>query len=1058
MWIVRIALARPYTFIVLALLLLIIGPLSILRTPTDIFPDINIPVISVIWSYSELPPDDMGNRITSVFERVLPTTVNDIEHIESESLIGVSVVKLFFQPGVNIELALSQVTSIAQTILRSLPEGTLPPLILNYKASTVPILQLVLSSDTIPEQELNDLGNNFIRPQLAPVAGASLPYPYGGKVRQVQVDLDLQAMQTYGVSPLEINTAISAQNLIIPAGTQKIGDYEYIVKLNSSPLKVNDLNDMPVKTTPGRVLYIRDVAHVRDGFTPQTNIVRVDGKRAVMMSVQKTGGASTLGIIKQIKALLPKIKEIMPAGLNLGQFADQSIFVTAAIQGVITEGIIAASLTALMILIFLGSVRSTLIISISIPLSIIGSLTILSALGETINIMTLGGLALAVGILVDDATVAIENINWNLEQGKEVEEAILDGAHQIAIPALVSTLCITIVFVPMFYLGGVAQYLFVPLAEAVIFAMLISYLLSRTLIPTLAKYLLHKHDPEIKEQSQNFFVRLHHQFEKKFEIFRERYSNLLNKALHNATYFVGIFLVFVISSVVLLWPWLGSNFFPNVDAGQIKLHIRAPTGTRVEVTARYVDTIDKLIRTIIPPQELDTIVDNIGLPVSGINLSYSNSAPVGPEDADILISLKEKHHSVFDYQRELRTVLNQKFPDISFAFLPADIVNQTINFGLPSPIDIQIIGLKQDENRVYAKKLMQRLKKVPGLVDIREHQAMNYPELFVDIDRSKAKELGITQRNIAMSLFIALSGSFQTSPTFWLSPENNVSYPLVVQTPQYVMNSLQALRNIMIDGISPNIQSPAQHQILGALGTITRKWTSVVESHYNVMPVIDIFAATQDRDLGSITHDINQIIAEMNSEVPLGSTIAIRGQIDTQHQAFQGLYWGIVFSVLLIYLLIVINFQSWVDPFIIITALPAAIAGIAWFLFITCTTLSVPALTGAIMCMGVATSNSILIISFARQHLLETNNPLLAAMEAGRTRIRPVLMTASAMIIGMMPMALGLGDGGEQNAPLGRAVIGGLSFATIATLFFVPTVFYIIHNHQLKVKQRNNHA
>ncbi|HEN4816622.1 TPA: efflux RND transporter permease subunit [Legionella pneumophila] len=1055
MWIVRIALARPYTFIVLALLLLIIGPLSILRTPTDIFPDINIPVISVIWSYSELPPDDMGNRITSVFERVLPTTVNDIEHIESESLIGVSVVKLFFQPGVNIELALSQVTSIAQTILRSLPEGTLPPLILNYKASTVPILQLVLSSDTIPEQELNDLGNNFIRPQLAPVAGASLPYPYGGKVRQVQVDLDLQAMQTYGVSPLEINTAISAQNLIIPAGTQKIGDYEYIVKLNSSPLKVNDLNDMPVKTTPGRVLYIRDVAHVRDGFTPQTNIVRVDGKRAVMMSVQKTGGASTLGIIKQIKALLPKIKEIMPAGLNLGQFADQSIFVTAAIQGVITEGIIAASLTALMILIFLGSVRSTLIISISIPLSIIGSLTILSALGETINIMTLGGLALAVGILVDDATVAIENINWNLEQGKEVEEAILDGAHQIAIPALVSTLCITIVFVPMFYLGGVAQYLFVPLAEAVIFAMLISYLLSRTLIPTLAKYLLHKHDPEIKEQSQNFFVRLHHQFEKKFEIFRERYSNLLNKALHNATYFVGIFLVFVISSVVLLWPWLGSNFFPNVDAG---LHIRAPTGTRVEVTARYVDTIDKLIRTIIPPQELDTIVDNIGLPVSGINLSYSNSAPVGPEDADILISLKEKHHSVFDYQRELRTVLNQKFPDISFAFLPADIVNQTINFGLPSPIDIQIIGLKQDENRVYAKKLMQRLKKVPGLVDIREHQAMNYPELFVDIDRSKAKELGITQRNIAMSLFIALSGSFQTSPTFWLSPENNVSYPLVVQAPQYVMNSLQALRNIMIDGISPNIQSPAQHQILGALGTITRKWTSVVESHYNVMPVIDIFAATQDRDLGSITHDINQIIAEMNSEVPLGSTIAIRGQIDTQHQAFQGLYWGIVFSVLLIYLLIVINFQSWVDPFIIITALPAAIAGIAWFLFITCTTLSVPALTGAIMCMGVATSNSILIISFARQHLLETNNPLLAAMEAGRTRIRPVLMTASAMIIGMMPMALGLGDGGEQNAPLGRAVIGGLSFATIATLFFVPTVFYIIHNHQLKVKQRNNHA
>lgn len=1054
MWLVRIALSRPYTFIVLALLLLIIGPLSIMRTPTDIFPDINIPVISVIWSYNGMPPDDMGNRITSVFERVLPTTVNDIEHIESESLIGVSVVKIFFQPGVQIDMALSQVTSISQTILRWLPQGTLPPLILNYKASTVPILQLVVSSATIPEQKLNDLANNLIRTQLATVAGASLPYAYGGKVPQVQVDLNPQAMQTYGVSSGEVNDAIRAQNLIIPAGTQKIGDYEYIVRLNSSPLQVEQLNDMPVKTTPGRVLYIRDVAHVRNGFAPQTNIVRVDGQRAVMMSVQKTGSASTLTIVQQIKDLLPKIKEMLPAGLNLRQFADQSIFVTAAIQGVITEGIIAAALTGLMILIFLGSLRSTLIITISIPLSILGSLTIISALGETINIMTLGGLALAVGILVDDATVAIENINWNLEQGKEVEEAILDGAQQIAIPALVSTLCISIVFVPMFFLGGVAQYLFVPMAEAVIFAMMISYLLSRTLIPTLAKYLLQKHNANQEINDQSRFSRLHHQFEKKFESFRDYYSDLLKNALENSVYFAGILLAFVISSIVFLWPWLGTNFFPNVDAGQIKLHITAPTGTRVEETTRYVDIIDKAIRQIIPAHDLDTIVDNIGLPVSGINISYSNSAPVGPADADILISLKEGHKSTFAYERQLREVLNNKFPDISFAFLPADIVNQTINFGLPSPINIQVIGLNQDENRIYANKLMQRLKTVPGLVDIRTRQAANYPELFVDIDRSKAMELGITQNNIAMNLLIALSGSFQVTPTFWLNPANEISYPIVVQAPQYVMNSLQALRNIILDPVPSNLHTSLQPQILGALGTIKRKWTSVVESHYNILPVIDVFASIQDRDLGSVTHDIKQILNDMNKEVPLGSTIAIRGQVETQHQAFQGLYWGLVFSILLIYFLIVINFQSWVDPFIIITALPAAIAGIAWFLFITCTTLSVPALTGAIMCMGVATSNSILIINFARQHLAESHNPFNAALEAGRNRIRPVLMTASAMIIGMMPMALGMGDGGEQNAPLGRAVIGGLSFATIATLFFVPTVFFMIHNYKLKVNLR----
>ena len=1042
----------------MALMLLIIGPLAIMRTPTDIFPDINIPVVSVVWTYTGLPPDEMGNRITSVFERAVTTTVNDIEHIESESLIGISVTKLFFHQGVNVDIALSQVTAIAQTMLRNLPPGTLPPLILNYKASTVPVLQLVLSSATIPEQKLNDLGNNFLRTQLATVQGAAIPYPYGGKTRQIQVDLDPQAMQTYGVSAKEINATIGAQNLIIPAGTQKIGEYEYIVKLNGSPLSVDELNNLPVKATPGRVLYIRDVAHVRDGFAPQTNIVRVDGQRAVMMSIQKTGNASTLDIVNQIKALLPKVKEILPQGLNLSKFADQSIFVTAAIQGVIVEAIIAAALTGLMILLFLGSLRSTFIITLSIPLSIIASITILSALGETINIMTLGGLALAVGILVDDATVAIENINWNLEQGKEVEQAILDGAKQIAIPALVSTLCICIVFVPMFFLGGVAQYLFVPLAEAVIFAMLMSYLLSRTLVATLAKYLLKKHDfTAEKKTGTNPFTRFHVTFEKKFDAFRQNYCDLLATALQNTRVFIPCFLGFVFVSLLLLWPWLGSDFFPNVDAGQIKLHIRAPTGTRVEETAKLVDNIDKVIRKEIPPTELESIVDNIGLPVSGINLSYSNSATVGPEDADILISLKEGHRPSPDYIRKLRILLNNEFPSVSIAFLPADIVNQIINFGLPSPINIQVIGLKKDENRLYANQLIRKLKQVPGLADVRTRQADNYPVLFVDVDRSLASEIGFTQFDIASDLLITLSGSFQTSPTFWLDPKNGVSYPIVTQAPQYVMDSLQALRNIPIGSLT----LPSQVQILGSVGTISRAWTSVVESHYNVQPVIDIFASVQDRDLGSIAKDIRQIIHDMQRDVPKGSSVAIRGQIDTQQHAFSGLYWGLAFSILLVYLLIVINFQSWTDPFIIITALPAALAGIAWMLFLTHTTLSVPALTGAIMCMGVATANSILIISFARDYMLhQAANPYVAALEAGRARLRPVLMTASAMVIGMLPMALGLGDGGEQNAPLGRAVIGGLTFATIATLFFVPSVFYIIHDRRLsaKTKQRNKDA
>ncbi|MBN9230594.1 MAG: efflux RND transporter permease subunit [Legionella sp.] len=1055
MWIVWIALSRPYTFIVLALMLLIIGPLAILRTPTDIFPDINIPVVSVVWNYTGLPPDEMANRITSIFERAVTTTVNDIEHIESESLIGVSVIKLFFHPQTNIEIALSQVTAISQTILKNLPQGALPPLILNYKASTVPVLQLVLSSATIPEQELNDLGNNFLRTQLATVQGASIPYPYGGKIRQVMVDLNPQALQKYGISPQQINATIGEQNLIIPAGTQKIGEYEYIVKLNGSPMTVEEMNMLPIKATPAGVLYIRDVAHVRDGFAPQTNIVRVDGKRAVMMSIQKSGNASTLDIINRIKALLPKVKEILPKGLDLTKFADQSIFVTAAIKGVIVEGIIAAALTGLMILLFLGSLRSTFIITLSIPLSIIASLTLLSALGETINIMTLGGMALAVGILVDDATVAIENINWNLEQGKEVEQAILDGAQQIAIPALVSTLCICIVFVPMFFLGGVAQYLFVPLAEAVIFAMLASYILSRTLVATLAKYLLHKHEHTKKLNPQNYFQRIHAGFEKAFTRLREQYVDLLHLILKQNRVFIPLFLSVVFLSLLILGPWLGTDFFPNVDAGQIKLHIRAPTGTRVEDTARIVDNIDQTIRQVIPAQELETIVDNIGLPVSGINLSYSNSAVIGPQDADILISLTEKHQASEDYIRKLRQVLNKKFPAVSFAFLPADIVNQIINFGLPSPINIQVIGLNTKANIDYVNKLLLHLKKIPGITDVRTRQANNYPTLLVNVDRSLARELGYTQYNIASDLLIALSGSFQTSPTFWLDPKNGVSYPIVTQAPQYVMDTLQSLYNLPVGSNS----TPNKVQILGALSKVSRAWTAAVISHYNVQPTIDIFASLQDRNLGAVARDVKQLIKKMQPELARGSTVAVRGQIETQEHAFYGLYWGLAFSILLVYLLIVINFQSWTDPFIIITALPAALAGIVWMLFLTHTTLSVPALTGAIMCMGVATANSILMISFARDQLASASDSYTAAIEAGRARLRPVLMTALAMIIGMLPMSLGLGDGGEQNAPLGRAVIGGLSFATIATLFFVPCVFYTIHNwkQKTKVHQRKSH-
>jgi CzcA family heavy metal efflux pump len=1046
MWIVRVALQRPYTFIVLALLLLIIGPLTILRTPTDIFPNIDIPVITVLWTYNGLPADDMANRITVNFERLVPIAVNDIEHIESQSLGGIAVVKIFFHPHTKIDLAMSQVTAVAQASLRNFPPGTQPPLVLAYNASSVPIVQLALSSAQLTEAEIFDFGNSFIRSQLVTVQGASIPYPYGGKQRNILVDLNPRALQAHGLSAQDVTAALAAQNLIVPAGTQKIGEYEYNIRLNGSPQDVTALNDLPIKIVNGATIYIRDVAHVRDGFVPQTNMVRVDGQRAVLMTIQKTGNTSTLDIIDRIKALLPQIKDSAPAALNIRPLADQSLFVRSSIDGVIREGIIAAALTGLMILLFLGSWRSALIITISIPLSVLASIITLSALGETINIMTLGGLALAVGILVDDATVAIENINWHLEHGKSVEQAILDGAQQIAMPALVSTLCICIVFAPMFFLDGVSRYLFVPLAEAVVFAMLASYVLSRTLVPTLAKYLLKvhvsEHDAPLEKRSvmQGF----QRGFEARFESLRCAYRSWLELALHYPRVFISGFLALVIVSLLVLVPWLGSDFFPNVDTGQIKLHLRARTGTRVEETARIAYDVEQAVRAVIPADELATLVQNVGLPVSGINLSYTNSAPIGSGDADILISLKPDHAPTADYVRTLRRRLPEQFPGVMFAFLPADIVSQILNFGLPAPIDVQLIGSNVAANREVAQQLMEKFRRIPGIVDLRIQQTNDLPELHVDVDRTRAQQAGFTQRDVATDMLISLSGSFQTAPAFFLNPKNGVTYPISTQMPQYSLESLDALRNLPITSANGN----SVPQILGGLATFSRGSGTGVVSHYNVQPVIDVFAAVEDRDLAAVAKEVTKIVAEQSQHLPKGTQLVARGQMQTMQTSFKGLYIGLAFAIVLVYLLIVVNFQSWLDPFIIITALPAAIAGIVWMLFLTHTTLSVPALTGAIMCMGVATANSILVVSYARERFNETGNAALAAGEAGFTRFRPVLMTALAMIIGMVPMALGLGDGGEQNAPLGRAVIGGLLSATVATLFFVPVIFRIFYERR----------
>jgi len=994
--IVRIALTRPYTFVVLALLILIVGPLAALRTPTDIFPDIKIPVIAVVWQYTGLPPDQMAGRVSSPFERVLTTTVNDIEHIEANSLQGFGIVKIFFQPNVDIRTANAQVTAVAQTLLRQLPQGTTPPLILNYNASTVPIIQLALSGKGLTEQNLADLGQNIIRPQLVSVPGASIPYPFGGKTRQVQIDIDPQALQARGLSAQDVANALAAQNLITPVGTQKIGRYEYTLQLNNSPSDIDELGNLPVKVANGATVYIRDVAQVRDGSPPQTNIVHVDGNRSVLMTVMKNGSASTLAIIAGIKQRVAEMKDALP----------------------------------------------------SIPLAILGSIAALSAIGETMNIMTLGGLALAVGILVDDATVTIENINWHLEQGKDVETAILDGAAQIVTPAFVSLLCICIVFVPMFFLEGVARFLFVPMAEAVMFAMIASFILSRTLVPTMAKYLLkpHSHEDPHGEHgtvSRNPLVRFQRGFEKRFESVRASYHVLLEMALlHRKVFTIG-FLGFVLLSFLLV-PMLGRNFFPSVDGGQILMHVRAPIGTRVEETARLFAEVNEAVRKVIPKEDLGTVVDNMGQPISGINTAYNNTGTVGSQDGDIQIALNEGHAPTADYVRKLREILPRQFPGATFSFPPADIIRQLLNFGSPAPIDLQIRGPNVAANFAYAKRLLREIRRVPGVVDARIQQSQASPGFNVDVDRSRAQQVGITERDVTTSLGVNLAGSSQVAPTFWLNPKNGVSYPIVMQTPQYRIDSLPDLENVPI---SPSTGT-AGAQILGGFATLSRTATSSVVSQYNINSMVEIFATTQDRDLGAVASDIQKIVDANRKFLPKASSTALLGQVQTMNSAFSGLILGLLGAIVLIYLLIVVNFQSWSDPFVIVTALPAAIAGIVWILFATHTTLSVPALTGAIMCMGVATANSILVVSFCRERLAEHGDAVKAALEGGFVRFRPVLMTALAMIIGMAPMALGLGEGGEQNAPLGRAVIGGLIFATTATLFFVPIVFSIVHGRR----------
>ena len=1040
MWIVALALRRPYTFVVMAIVIIILFFVTLLRTPTDIFPDINIPVVSVVWFYNGMSPQDMANRIVANSERGITTTVNDIEHMESQSVYGLGIIKVFFQPGTNVQGAIAQITAISQTGIRFLPPGTTPPLIISYSASTTPIIQLGLSSKTLPEQELFDLGQNFLRTYLATVPGAATPYPYGGKLRQIQVDLDLPKLQAYGLAPVDIVNAVNAQNIILPTGTMKMGPLEYDIQMNGTPETIAELNDLPVKTTNGSTLYMRDVAHIRDGFAPQTNIVRQNGNRGALMSIYKNGKASTLQIVAGVKDIVDQAAQALPPELKISHLFDQSLFVRASISGVLREGLIAAALTACMILIFLGDWRPTIVISISIPLSIFVSIILLGAIGETINIMTLGGLALAVGILVDDATVEIENIERNLAMGKEMRQAILDGAQQIAVPAFVSTLSICIVFVPMFFLSGVAKFLFVPLAEAVSFAMLASYLLSRTLIPTLVMYIMRGHEHRA-EAPRSVLARFQRGFERKFEQFRRSYESLLETTIAHRGLFTVCFIVFCLLSLGL-YSFLGQDFFPQVDAGLLRLHVRGRPGLRVEETARLCDQIENSLRAEIPQGQLQTVMDNIGLPNSGINQSYSSNGTIGSSDAEILIALNpERHVPTADLTRQLREFLPKHYPGVEFFFQPADIVTQILNFGIPAPIDVQIVGTDLQSNYAIAQQIAARMRHIPGTADVHVQQLLSLPTLQMDIQRTRVAQVGLTTREVAQSALVSLSGSFQTSPNFWLNPKNEVTYQMAVQAPQYRMTDLQDLMNIPV--ISQ--QGP---QLMGNLVQISPTVRPATVNHYNVQPTIDVYASTQDRDLGAVAVDTQRVLKSFESKLPRGTHIVVRGQVSTMRSSFIGLGLGLVGAIVLVYLLIVINFQSWLDPFIIITALPGALAGICWFLLLTHTTLNVPSLTGAVMCMGVATANSILMVSFAREQMDEGVAALQAAVAAGYTRIRPVLMTALAMIIGMVPMALGLGEGGEQNAPLGRAVIGGLLFATVATLFFVPSVFAIFHSRR----------
>jgi multidrug efflux pump subunit AcrB len=1046
--IVRIALSRPYTFIVAALLIFLIGTLAALRMPVDIFPSINIPIIGVAWQYQGLPPDDMVGRIITPYERALTTTVNDIEHIEANSYTTFGIVKIFFHPSVNIATANAQVTAISQTLLKQMPPGATPPLIVNYSASTVPIIQLALSGKGLTEQNLADLGLNFVRTRLVTVQGAAIPYPFGGKTPQVMFDLNTAALQSRGLTGLDVANALAAQNLDTPAGTEKIGDFEYTVNLNSAPSKIAELGDLPIKSVGGAMVYMHDVAQVHNGNAVQTNVVHVDGNRSVLLSVFKNGTTSTLDIVSGIKKMLKIIKPSLPDALDIKPIGDQSVFVRASINGVIREGVIAAALTSLMILLFLGSWRSTLIVTTSIPLSILGAIGALSAIGETLNIMTLGGLALAVGILVDEATVTIESINYHLEQGKAVEAAIMDGASQIVVPAFVSLLCICIVFIPMFFLSGVARFLFVPMAESVMFAMVCSFLLSRTLVPTMAKYLLRMHvahgdahgDAAGPPRSKNPLVRFQHGFEARFMRLRTGYHNLLAFAIEHRKPFVGGFLGFIFVSF-LLAPFLGRNFFPQVDGGQMLLHVRAPIGTRIEATAARFADVEKAIREMIPPSEVATMVDNVGTYLSSLNTIYNNTGTIGESDGDIQISLTEGHAPTADYVSRLRDQLPRRFPGMSFSFLPADIVGQILNFGAPAPIDLQVRGNDLNADFAYANKLLAQVRQVTGVADARIQQSAGQPTLAVDIDRTRAQYTGVTAADVTNSLVVSLASSSQVAPVYWLNEKNGVTYPIALQTPQYQIDTLPALQNLPINATG------APTTVLGGIANIRRTRSDAVVSQYDISSMVQIYATTQGRDLGAVSADIQKIIAQNDKGKPKGAIVALVGQTATMNSAYSGLLFGLLGAIVLVYFVIVINFQSWRDPFIVITALPAALAGIVWMLFATHTTLSVPALTGAIMCMGVATANSVLVISFARERLNAVGDATQAALEAGFVRLRPVLMTALAMVIGMLPMALGLGEGGEQNAPLGRAVIGGLIFATISTLFFVPVVFSIIHRH-----------